>query len=293
VDGASASFVVEAITGIPPAPSDLSAVASSSTTVMLAWDVPHGNGLEGFDLERATNPAFTGKVTDIFLHTGGTQFTDTGLTPGTVYYYQIDTFNVDGVSKFSHAATVITYAAGEEIMDDTASAGVTIDGSWSSNTAITGYDGTDYLQDDDTGKGNKSVKYRPDLTSAGIYAVYATWTTAADRATNVPFDVFSKNGDLLETVRVNQRTTGGEGWTLIGDFFLHSGTASFVRIRNTRTNGEVIANAIKFLPMGDIERNDGQLVLPTTTAATTDSVEAVTATPDDKNELKALREEVE
>ena len=297
VSGATTFFVVEAVPGIPLPPT-ISAVTNSNSSVQLTLDEAEG-GQTGFILERSTNSLFTGKVTTKYLAANTTNYTDSGLVPGTVYYYRDEAYNPDGSSLFSHAATAITLAAGEVILDEGSASGVTVTGAWASSTAGAGYEGPDYLQDDDSGKGTKSVTFRPDLSAVGEYNVYATWTTGSDRSTKVPFEIYSKNGDHLQTVYENERSTGGSGWVLIGEFFLHSSTASFVRISNAGTQGQVIANAIKFLPVNDIEREDGLLVLnaPATTesvaaAATRPVAAAVTSEPE-SNELMALREEVE
>jgi hypothetical protein len=291
-NSASTSFEIEAF--VDP-PFDLSATANGTGTVSLSFG--DDADVSSFTLQRDTNSAFTGKVWTTYLPADTFSYTDTGLTPGTVYYYRVSASSSDGTSAYSHAATVITLSTGEVILDNTSTKGVTIDGSWGSSSAVTGYDGVNYLQDNDEGKGEKSVKYRPDLSTAGYYDVYATWTTGSDRATNVPFDIFSKTGVLAETVHVNEASTGGDGWVLLGEFFLHSSTASFVRIRNTGTNGEVIADAIKFLPVDDIERNDGTLTLDTPTATTeaaaVQSPAAVTTESDDNDNLKAYLEAIE
>ena len=137
------------------------------------------------------------------------------------------------------------------------------------------------------------MKYRPDLPAAGEYYIYASWTRSANRATNVPFDIFSKTGDLLKTVRVNERSTGGSGFVLLGEFKLHSETPSFVRIRNTGTTGEVIANAIEFLPAGDVKGKAPKTVA-ITRAATADVAPAIVAqTQKNQSEIELLRDEVD
>jgi hypothetical protein len=298
-NGASTSFTVAAIVGIPTSPSHVTAIANTSGSISLTFEQPIGNSLQGFTVERATNSSFKGKVTTRTLADGTLQFTDSNVTPGTVYYYQVAAFNADGISAFSRAATVITYNPGEVIMD-TNSAGVQINGAWTASTVTGGYEGANYLQDDDSNKGLDSVKYHPDLAAAGLYDVYASWTSASDRATRVPIDIYSKAGVLLQTVKVNERSSGGDGWVLLGQYFLHSGTISFVRMRNSSTTGEVIANGVKFLPVGDIERNDS-IFAPVTTAAPTTTAKAAAITRSvtpplpndlDTDELKALREEV-
>lgn len=113
---------------------------------------------------------------------------------------------------------------------------------WSSSTASSGYYGADYLQDESQGRGQKSVKYNAQLSSAGYYTVYARWTADGNRATNVPIDITSAGGTT--TVTVNQQQHGGE-WIALGTYQFNAGGGS-VTIRNTNANGYVIADAIKF-----------------------------------------------
>jgi hypothetical protein len=291
--GASDAFVTEADPGIPVQPSNFTAASNSSSSVTLNYQ-EQGGGETGFLLQRSTNSAFTGKVISTDLADDSTSYTDNTVAPGTVYYYRLDATNATGTSLWSKSATAITYATGEVIMDNNTSNGVTITGEWDPSTAVLGYEGTNYIQDGDSGKGSKSVKYHPNLSSAGEYDIYATWTTDSDRATNVPFDIYSSAGTLLQTVKVNERSTGGNGWTLIGEYDLHSGTASFVRIRNGGTNGEVVANGIKFLPAGAIERQDGTLTLASSAATPAISRPLVTSTSTRKDdEVAALHAEVD
>lgn len=131
------------------------------------------------------------------------------------------------------------------ITDNTDTTGaVTITGTWTSSTATTGFYGTDYLHDGNTGQGTKSVAYTPNLPRAGTYQVYARWTASTNRATNVPIDIISSTGKA--TVTVNQQNNGGT-WVLLGTYdFLH-GPVGSVTIRTTGANGYVIADAVRFL----------------------------------------------
>jgi hypothetical protein len=288
--GASASWVTEAVTGLPVTPTALTATAVSSSQISLSWVEPTGNGLQEFILERSTNSSFSGKVITFHIHSPLRSFSNQGLEAGTVYYYRIETINFYGTSAFSHAATVITYNTDEVIMD-TNSPGALVVGDWSPSTSVGGYEGTNYLEDGDSAKGQDYVKFHPDLPVAGDYDIYATWTASANRATKVPFDIYSKSGDLLATVRVNERKQAGAGFVYLGTYFLHSSTASIVRIRNAGTTGDVVANAIKLEPAGDIERNDVPLApLDTPQPRASATATAALASQQNKNsEIDVLR----
>ena len=89
----------------PNAPSAVTAVAASATTVSLSWTAPTtysdgsslpSSAIEGYYIERATSA--TGTRTN--LTSAGvvttTSFSDTGLTAGQAYYYWVRTKLVDG-----------------------------------------------------------------------------------------------------------------------------------------------------------------------------------------------------
>jgi Ca2+-binding RTX toxin-like protein len=137
------------------------------------------------------------------------------------------------------------------IADDAASApvngseGVTLTGNWISSVSNSGFYGTDYLTDNNSLKGSKSVKFTPSIPTTGSYQVYARWTASTNRATNVPFTVSHQgtNSTVVENQQINNDT-----WVLLGTYTLSADTGSSVTISNTGTNGYVIADAVRFVP---------------------------------------------
>ena len=144
------------------------------------------------------------------------------------------------------------------IMDNSDSTGVTIVGNWTNSSASSGYYGSDYLHDGNSNKGSDSVTFRPNLPQAGLYQVYARWTSNANRATNAPIDVGYANG--TNTFLVNQTQQGGQ-WVLLMVTNFNAGTNGFVRVRNGGTTGYVIVDAVEFvynLPFVNLWAADGQ-----------------------------------
>jgi len=136
-------------------------------------------------------------------------------------------------------------AAAAILVDDTNATGLNLVGTWFSSTSISGYYGTNYLDDGNANKGLDSATFTPTLPVGGSYQVYARWTADANRATNVPIDIIYPGG--TNTVIVNQTQQGGQ-WVLLMTTNFNAGSGGSVRIRNTGTTAYVIANAVEFLP---------------------------------------------
>lgn len=232
----------------PAAPSGTATKAINQTTVRVRWVDNSGLFESGFQIERSEDPAFLSRVKRININQRDvTVYTDTDSTiAGKKLYYRVRAFNALGqFSAFSEVSTVTTPSNGEIILDNESGSGVTISGTWDVSDDTAGFLGNSYLDDLNSGKGTNSVKFTPNITTAGDYYVYARWTTGADRATNVPVDVNSSSGK--KTFTLNQRNSGGAGWVLIGKFSFKAGSSSFVEIRTGGTNGKVIVDAVRFL----------------------------------------------
>jgi uncharacterized repeat protein (TIGR02543 family) len=118
-----------------------------------------------------------------------------------------------------------------------------LSGNWRTSTSSSGYYGSNYVHDNNNSKGSNTARFRPNLPEAGSYRVYARWTSASNRATNVPIDINYAGG--TDTVTVNQRQNGGQ-WVLLGTYTFNAGTGGNVFIRNDGTNGYVVADAVRF-----------------------------------------------
>ena len=101
----------------PLAPANVAATPVSATSVTVTWDPSTGANV--YTVYRSTSPSgpFTSPIHKITMSPLGpkgqtgtvlTTFTDTGLTPNTVYYYKIRASNSGGTSPLSEAASVST-----------------------------------------------------------------------------------------------------------------------------------------------------------------------------------------
>lgn len=231
----------------PSNPSALSAKVISDTEVRLRWS-DNSTTEDGFTIQRADDEAFTVNVKTFHVRSEDvTSFTDKILPTGRPLYYRVRAFNVySGHSGYSNVAKVVTLSPGEIILDNESSNRVTINGAWDVNSSVAGFHGSSYLDDGNSGKGSKSVRYAPNFEFTDDYYVYARWTRSSNRATNVPIDIVFGDGSK-KTVVVNQRNSGGNGWVLLGKFRFNRGTGGSVTIRTDGTNGVVVADAVRFL----------------------------------------------
>lgn len=153
---------------------------------------------------------------------------------------------VDWVRAWSGTRTPI--ASTEIIVDNADTNSVVATGTWTNSSSSAGYHGTNYAHDGNNGKGTKSFRFTPTITQPGIYWVYGRWTADPNRAANVPIDLIGPSGTVTTTV--NQQQKGGK-WVFLGEQTLSAGTGGSVLIRNTGTTGYVVADAVRFLRVGN------------------------------------------
>lgn len=121
--------------------------------------------------------------------------------------------------------------------------GVTISGSWISSTYVSGYWGSDYIHDNNTDKGQKSVLFKPVIPSSDYYKVFIRWTSDPGRANNVPVRI-AHSGGIKDTV-LNQQSRGSE-WVFTGMYYFNAGNTGAVLIKNNNTTQYVIVDAVRF-----------------------------------------------
>ncbi|HEY0945866.1 MAG TPA: hypothetical protein VGD81_11390 [Opitutaceae bacterium] len=168
--------------------------------------------------------------------------TDTGLPDGTACYYVVSATNAGGTSADSPPICAVPAAP---VVIDNTDAGVTLTGAWTASTSTPGYQGTNFLHDGNTGAaGGKSVRFAPNLTTAGSYDVYLRWPANTNRATNTPVEIVHAAG--THTTSLNQQLSLSSAWILLGTFHFNAGTGGSVCIQNDGANGYVIADAARF-----------------------------------------------
>jgi hypothetical protein len=118
---------------------------------------------------------------------------------------------------------------------------------WSTGANAGGWNG-DYWHDGNTTKGDKWITYRPTLPTNGTYEVDAWWVSNPNRANNTPYYILHAAGTTR--VLVNQQNPSG-GWFPLLTTNFNAGTGSSVTISNGGTSGYVIADGVRWLPVGN------------------------------------------
>ncbi len=88
-----------AYTVVPADPTNLVAVASSTTSAVLTW-TDNATNEESYKVERGTDGVNFTEIQSLPRNT--IKFTDTGLTSGATYYYQVRAYNPVGYSGYSN-----------------------------------------------------------------------------------------------------------------------------------------------------------------------------------------------
>jgi hypothetical protein len=99
-------FGVYYVPSLPAEPTDLAAIAISTNQISLAWS-DNATNETGFEIYRkgGTNYAYALVST---VSSNVTSHVDAGLTPGTLYYYEVRATNFDGSSTFTPEIGVST-----------------------------------------------------------------------------------------------------------------------------------------------------------------------------------------
>lgn len=156
--------------------------------------------------------------------------------------FVLETLATDGTGATASATLPLLILPEEVAILDAGGPGTHLTGSWNVSTFEDGYHGTDYLQDGDTGQGQKSVDYVFSGLVPGRYALAATWTPGNNRADRVPVRIETSAG--TGWVFLNQKTDP-QTWNPLTEVVVPADGAVTVTVTNTGANGYVIADAFR------------------------------------------------
>jgi hypothetical protein len=104
-----------------------------------------------------------------------------------------------------------------------------------------------YHHDDNSGKGQQSARFTPDLPAAGRYRVLIAYPVNNNRATNVPVVIHHADGETKVTLDQRKKPSVDALLEPVGTFRFEKGRAGYVEISNTGTNGYVVIDAVQWL----------------------------------------------
>ncbi len=121
-------------------------------------------------------------------------------------------------------------------------------GEWKHSQFSKNYVGDGYWHDLDSGKGEKTLSFVPEITKAGRYEVRFAYVHAPSRATNVPVTIFHVDGDTTVLVNQQEAPVLDGRFVSLGTFRFEANGFGYALVANEGTRGFVTADAVQFLP---------------------------------------------
>jgi hypothetical protein len=121
-------------------------------------------------------------------------------------------------------------------------------GAWTESRAVKPYIGAGYSHDDNSGKGEKTLTFQPEIPEAGVYEVRLAYTPGTNRAEAVPVTVFSADGEETVTVDMKTEPPVDGRFVSLGRHRFERNNQGYVMVSNEGTRGTVVGDAVQFLP---------------------------------------------
>ena len=122
-------------------------------------------------------------------------------------------------------------------------------GEWKHSRYSSHFVGDGYLHDLNTGKGEKTLTFLPDITRPGTYEVRLAYVHAPNRAANVPVTVFHADGETAVQVDQQEPPTIDGRFVSLGQFRFEGNGFGYALVSSEGTTGYVTADAVQFLPV--------------------------------------------
>lgn len=148
-------------------------------------------------------------------------------SPGLPWFYNVDPRKLPGL--------VIDASQAEQI------------GSWVVSTFAEPYVLDGYLHDGDNGKGEKSIRFVPDVPRAAAYEIRMSYVPYGNRASNVAVTVMTPAES--KTIRIDQRRVPeiDRLFHSLGTFELPAGRETSVVVQTAGTDGYVVVDALQLV----------------------------------------------
>jgi autotransporter-associated beta strand protein len=227
------------------APSALTVEASAATNqVTLSWSAVAG--ATGYNVKRGASPSSSLTVLATNLPPATLTYSDSTATAGQVYFYTVTAVGPGGESPPTRGVLAAPGVILDNATAGNTAAGVSFTGAWSASNVAGSFGNASLFAGQVAGATpTATYTFTPTLPTPGNYDVYLRWTADPNRATNTPIDFISP--DETRTRTVNQELNGGV-WNLVTTIAAEAGATTSVTIRNNGANGNVVADAVQFVP---------------------------------------------
>jgi hypothetical protein len=220
VGGTTARFTQTSSIPVPAGPTSLSAVASNSTTINLAWK-DNATNETSYIIQRSLTES-SGFATVATLSANTTSYSNSGLNSSTTYYYRIQAVNSSGSSAWSTVVSAKTTSAVPPVSPTNLVASAkdcnTIILTWSDNSTT-----------------ETSFDLRRSTSQYGTYSTIATLAANTVIYTNTGL---TKGRKYYYKVRA-VNSAGNSAW---------SNTANSTALCNTASKSEEIVDNINLYP---------------------------------------------
>jgi hypothetical protein len=120
-------------------------------------------------------------------------------------------------------------------------------GEWQASSSSGGIEGM-YRHDMNEGKGGKTARFEIRVPKAGHYEVRFAYTTAPNRATNVPVKVTDADGEKIVIVNEKETPPLDKAFVSLGKFRFTVEKPAIVTVTTEKTDGYVVVDAVQLLP---------------------------------------------